>query len=214
MATPSPVKPSDICDTIPESTGSICTKLTALWSLANKMCQFFEWFMDTDGFLSDGGKDFLAEASVPVGSIVFWPLDIAPEGWLTANGATVSRTTYANLFAVYGTKYGVGDGSTTFGLPNMERRFPFGRSGTNVAGTTGGAESVTLEIANLPAHKPELAADIEYVLVVDTGNGTNSEAAGANVRRLPASDAFADVGDDEPFDILPPYLSGSWIIKV
>ncbi len=213
MATPSPVKPSDVCATIPETTGSICSKLGALWSLANKMCDIFTWAMDSDGFLSDDAKDFLAPASVPVGSMVFWPLDIAPEGWLTANGATISRTTYANLFAVYGVKYGAGDGSTTFGIPNLERKFPFGRSGSNVAGQTGGSEDVTLTIPNLPVHKPELASGIEYVLVVDTGNGTNSEAAGANVARLPASDAFADIGSDEPFDILPPYFSGAWIIK-
>lgn len=214
MATPSPIKPSDICDTIPESTGSICSKLEALWSLANKLCTFWEFFFDTDGFLSDDGKDFLSEASVPVGSMVFWPMDLAPTGWLTANGATVSRTTYANLFAVYGTKYGAGDGSTTFGLPNLQRKFPFGSSGSNVAGSTGGAEDVTLTVPNLPSHRPELATGIEYVLVVDTGNGTNSEAAGANVARLTAENAFAEIGEDEPVDILPPYFSGAWIIKV
>lgn len=47
----------------------------------------------------------------------------APSGWLKANGAAVSRTTYAALFAVIGTTYGVGDGSTTFNLPDPRGRF-------------------------------------------------------------------------------------------
>lgn len=213
MAQASPVTPADIEATIPETTGSVCSKLEALWSLANRVFEWFDWWENDDGTLSDEARDFLAEASVPVGSIVFWPLDVSPQGWLVANGSTVSRTTYANLFAVYGTKYGAGDGSTTFGLPNLERKFPFGRSGSNVAGSTGGLEDQTLTVPNLPVHKPDLASGIEYVLVVDTGNGTNSEAPGANVARLPASDAFAEIGEDEPFSILPPYFSGAWIIK-
>lgn len=44
---------------------------------------------------------------------------VAPTGWLICNGNAVSRTTYANLFAVIGTTYGVGDGSTTFNLPTI-----------------------------------------------------------------------------------------------
>lgn len=213
MAEPSPVTPSEVQDTIPETTGSICTKLKALFSLANVMFEWFDWWENDDGTISDEAMAFLAPASVPVGSIVMWPLDVPPTGWLSANGATVSRTTYADLFAVLGVKYGVGDGATTFGLPNMQRRFPFGTSGSNVAGTTGGAEDVTLEVANLPTHRPELATGIEYVLVVDTGNGTNSEAAGANVARLTAENAFAEIGEDEPVSVLNPYFSVQFIIK-
>lgn len=62
-------------------------------------------------------------------------------GWLLANGAAVSRTTYADLFAAVGTAYGVGDGTTTFNLPNLQQRFPLGQaqSGTgNTRGATGG----------------------------------------------------------------------------
>lgn len=210
----SPVTPSDVEATIPSTTGSICTKLNALWSLANLMSEWFDWLLTDDGDLSDEGKDFFSEVAVPVGGVIFWPMDVVPAGFLAANGATVSRVTYANLFSVYGTKYGAGDSSTTFGLPNMQRKFPLGASGTNVPGSTGGAEEVTLEVPNLPIHKPTLASGMDFLILEDTGNGTDAlDATNENMVRKTAAEAFADIGEDEPFSILPPYFSGHWIVK-
>ena len=59
------------------------------------------------------------EAMVPTGSTQMFAGTSAPRGWLIADGRAVSRTTYAALFAVIGTTYGSGDGSTTFNLPDM-----------------------------------------------------------------------------------------------
>jgi microcystin-dependent protein len=70
------------------------------------------------------------------------------DGWLDCNGAAISRTTFAKLFAVIGTSYGAGDGSTTFNIPNFISRFP--RQGT--PGTTGGLSQVVLTASNLPSH--------------------------------------------------------------
>lgn len=64
--------------------------------------------------------------------------DTPPTGYLHCNGQTVSRTTYAALFAVVGTTYGVGDGSTTFGLPDLQGKFPIGESAVYTANATGG----------------------------------------------------------------------------
>lgn len=61
-----------------------------------------------------------------VGVLGFFAATAAPNGWLKANGAAVNRTTYAALFARIGTTYGVGDGSTTFNLPDMRGEFPRG----------------------------------------------------------------------------------------
>lgn len=214
MASISPVTPADAQAAIPETTGSICSKLNALWSVANLFYEFIDWLEDDSGALSSEGKEFFAGVAVPVGGMVFWPMDTAPEGFLVANGNTVSRTTYANLFAVYGTKYGAGDGSTTFGLPNLQRKFPFGASGSNVPGATGGAETVTLEVANLPAHKPQLASGMDFLILEDTGNGTDAlDTTNENMVRKTASEAFAEIGEDEPVDILNPYFSGHWILK-
>jgi Microcystin-dependent protein len=64
-----------------------------------------------------------AAATVPSGSVMTFAMNTAPTGWLKANGAAVSRTTYANLFSAIGTTFGVGDGSTTFDLPDLRGEF-------------------------------------------------------------------------------------------
>ena len=57
--------------------------------------------------------------SMPVGSIMWYSTTTTPSGWLPADGSAVSRTTYATLFALISTTYGVGDGSTTFNVPSV-----------------------------------------------------------------------------------------------
>ena len=58
-----------------------------------------------------------------------------PDGWLLCNGAAVSRTTYAKLFAAIGTRYGSGNGSTTFNLPNFNGRHVLGTTNTGNLGS-------------------------------------------------------------------------------
>lgn len=60
---------------------------------------------------------------VPSGAVAHFAMNTAPTGWLKANGAAVSRTTYAALFSAIGTTFGSGDGSTTFNLPDLRGRF-------------------------------------------------------------------------------------------
>ena len=78
----------------------------------------------------------------------------APAGWLLCRGQAISRTVYAALFAVIGTTYGAGDGSTTFNLPDLRDRFPVGAGSTYALNAKGGANTVTLtkEQSGLPAH--------------------------------------------------------------
>lgn len=63
------------------------------------------------------------EALLPAGAVQAFAMNTAPTGWLKANGAAVSRTTYAALFAAIGTTYGAGDGVTTFNLPDLRGEF-------------------------------------------------------------------------------------------
>lgn len=63
------------------------------------------------------------ESLMPVGSVIWHAANTAPDGYLKANGAAISRTTYTDLFAVIGTTYGVGDNSTTFNLPDLRGEF-------------------------------------------------------------------------------------------
>lgn len=77
----------------------------------------------------------------PPGAITAYGGATAPDGWLLCDGSAVSREDYADLFAALGEGYGVGDGSTTFNLPDLRGRFPLGKatSGTGDAlGETGG----------------------------------------------------------------------------
>lgn len=62
-------------------------------------------------------------AGVPTGAVMPFGQGTVPAGWLECNGAAVSRTTYASLFAAIGTTYGTGDGSTTFNLPDLRGEF-------------------------------------------------------------------------------------------
>lgn len=71
----------------------------------------------------------LSLTGIPIGSVVTWMTETAPEDWLFLRGQAVSRTTYPALFGLLGTMYGQGDGSTTFNLPDFRGLFLRGRDG-------------------------------------------------------------------------------------
>ena len=83
--------------------------------------------MRNDGELRYDGKRLLnaddLAGMIPSGSVMYFAGQTAPAGWLKANGAAVSRTAYAALFAAIGTTYGTGDGRTTFNLPDLRGEF-------------------------------------------------------------------------------------------
>jgi len=85
----------------------------------------------------------LLEGGIPTATIVPWTTASVPSGFLECAGAAVSRSTYAALFAIIGTTYGAGDGSTTFNVPNLQDNVAIGKSGTKNLGSTGGANTVT-----------------------------------------------------------------------
>jgi phage-related tail fiber protein len=75
-----------------------------------------------DGYITGLGSN-QAEYGMPAGSVIHVAMDTAPNGYLKANGAAISRTTYDKLFAAIGITYGAGDGSTTFNLPDLRGEF-------------------------------------------------------------------------------------------
>jgi microcystin-dependent protein len=94
---------------------------------------------------------------IPVGGLMPYAGATSPEGWLLCDGSAINRTTYANLFALIGTTYGSGNGTTTFNVPDMRSRIPMGAgAGTGLTSralaATGGAESVVIASGNLPTH--------------------------------------------------------------
>ena len=86
----------------------------------------------------------------PAGTVIFYAASTAPTGFLKANGAAVSRSTYADLFTVIGTTFGVGDGSTTFNLPDLRGYFPRGwaDNGSIDSGRTFGTTQEATSIAS------------------------------------------------------------------
>lgn len=83
--------------------------------------------MRNDGELRYDGKRLLnvddLAGMIPSGAVMYFAGQTAPTGWLKANGAAVSRSTYAALFAAIGTTYGAGDGRSTFNLPDLRGEF-------------------------------------------------------------------------------------------
>lgn len=101
---------------------------------------------------------------VPTGTLLDFAGTSAPTGFLGCDGSAVSRATYAALFTAIGTTWGVGDGTTTFNLPNAQRRAAVGSGGSgtatlaNTVGATGGSETHTLLTAEMPAHTHDVTA--------------------------------------------------------
>ena len=113
----------------------------------------------------------------------------APSGYLLCDGSAVSRTTYAGLFAILSTVYGVGDGSTTFNLPDLRQRFPMGKavSGTgSTLGGTGGAIDHTHTVT------PATLNSISLIGIGTGGDDTQVSSSASN----------------------PPFLVMNFIIKI
>jgi microcystin-dependent protein len=156
------------------------------------------------------------------GSMLMWPTATPPAGFLLCNGQTASRATYAALFAIVGTLFGAGDGSTTFTLPNYTDRMPIGAGSLYVANSLGGSRDATLPShnhsasVNDPGHShtvKEFGRDqfnggpFNYNATnFDTTTQTATAVTGISV-------SIASAGSSATNANLPPYLGIFFIIK-
>ena len=90
----------------------------------------------------------------PSGTLEMWggSKDAIPAGYLICDGAAVNRVTYAALYAAIGTRYGAGDGATTFNVPDIRDRFPRGAGAGDQPGATGGEDTHALTANEMPQH--------------------------------------------------------------
>jgi len=154
-------------------------------------------------------KQYVDSWGMPVGVILPFGGSSAPVGYLLCDGVEVSRTTYARLFAVIGTTYGAGDGSTTFNLPNLKGRLPVGLDAAqpefDALGETGGEKTHTLTVEEIPSHTHEQADGAAATFGSGSASGSNGSAA-------PKYTTGA-AGGGQPHNNLPPYLVVNYIIK-
>jgi len=150
-----------------------------------------------------------------VGAIKPWTKATAPDGYLLCDGAAVSRTTFADLFAVISTTYGSGDGSTTFNVPNLQGKMPQGYDGStyNLAGT-GGANTVTVAVTNNQAATSTSNQSVTVTGNIDNTSLTEAQTAshrhpvvsgGGNFSPYPATrvDTTGQPAANQNYDIGP-----------
>lgn len=125
--------------------------------------------------LSDGGG---AGSGVPTGAVLAFGGQVAPDGFALCDGAELSRTDEADLYAVIGDTFGAGDGSTTFNTPSVVERVIAGASATLPVGTVQGADEIAITTNQMPAHTHSIVVD-----AVDnhghSGSFSNGSASGS-----------------------------------
>jgi microcystin-dependent protein len=151
-----------------------------------------------------------------IGEIRMFGGNFAPVGWLLCQGQILSISDYDVLFNLIGTTYG-GDGQSTFGLPNLASRLPFGQGSGFVLGQAGGAETVTLTTNQLPVHTHQAVAAAAATLPSPSNNywaiSPNTQYTAAQTPNAPMSpSALSRAGGNQPHENMPPYLAINFII--
>jgi len=147
-------------------------------------------------------------AMMSPGMVLAYGGSSAPSGWLLCNGAAVSRTTYSDLFAILSTTFGVGDGSTTFNVPNFMGRTVLGAGAgagltLRACGDIGGSETHALTAAELATHAHS------YNRNASAGSGPL--AAGSQGGLI--GDTTGAVGSGSPHNNVQPFGVANYIIK-
>lgn len=175
------------------------------------------------------GADGAPGAGCPIGTILPFSGSVIPDGYLECLGQEVSRTTFAELFAVIGTTYGAGNGTTTFNLPNLSGRVITGQDTTDnsfdTLGEIGGEKEHTLTTTEMPSHNH--TAEMCGITASGSGAATQGDFyrttywnrfqnSGNNIHDYYGMGTLTvkNTGGNQAHNNLQPYIITKYIIKV
>ena len=154
-----------------------------------------------------------------VGEIRMFAGNFAPAGWMFCEGQLLPISEYETLFNLIGTTYG-GDGQSTFALPDQRGRIPLHFGNGFTLAETGGAETVTLSVPQIPAHSHPLLASTDFASQASPSGALCAQpsvaklyfAAAGSAALAPAT--ITSTGGSQPHNNFQPYLFVSFIISM
>ena len=198
----------------------ICTSSTrpAGLTAADEGVAIYE--TDTNSEYVWTGTAWQGSTSVPIGSVIEYYGSTEPVNWKFPNGQTISRTTYATLFGLFGTAYGAGDGST-FGLPDKRQRVGVMAGGALAVGAIGGETAHALTTGEMAAHTHGVTVPGGLQVVIGSAAAsTIFSQSGANVDHAPAwnltagNPAINSAGSGTAHNNMQPYLVCNYLMRV
>lgn len=165
--------------------------------------------------------DYVASGgdSLPIGTVFPWFSNDIPTNFLELNGQAVSRTIYSDLFELYGTTYGTGDGSTTFNLPNLSGRVPVGLDSDdtdfNEVGKTYGEKDHTLLEEELAEHVHKGLEFWNKAVTFDAGSGEGYNLQyGNSINPGYVAELWTnESGGNQPHNNVQPSIVVKYIVK-
>jgi microcystin-dependent protein len=154
-----------------------------------------------------------------VGEIRIFAGNFAPAGWMFCEGQLLPISEFETLFNLIGTTYG-GDGQSTFALPDLRGRIPLHFGNGFILAETGGVETVTLTVSQIPAHShPLLASQNNAAGNTPSGNVTGQVGATQIYIQAPpgsamSASAVSSIGGSQPHNNFQPYLCVDFIISL
>lgn len=160
-----------------------------------------------------------------LGEMKLWSLAAAPSGWALCQGQVLNIADYPAAGALLGTTWG-GDGTATFGLPDLRDRVPMGVSDTRALGTSGGANRIALAQMHLPLHRHTTSIEIPACSVASdedatpganrimgvAGNAVVYTTTNADTTLKPFSAVSSSAGAGMPIDTTPAHVAVNYII--
>jgi microcystin-dependent protein len=154
-----------------------------------------------------------------VGEIRMFAGNFAPAGWMFCEGQLLPISENETLFQLIGTTYG-GDGESTFALPDLRGRLPMHWGNSTVLAQTGGAEEITLTVAQIPAHSHPLLCNNGAASDPNPQNDVMAEQLAVSAYQSQAAaspmapQSISGTGGSQPHTNFQPYLCVDFIISL